>query len=673
MICIPKEQADVFKKALGNRDITVSSLLKMSTESRTALFEKMGGNGKEINQLFEQKLILKDKVKGLENWIAKVTQEGRYSPEKIAELKKATEEFKQQQQERIFSPKEQETFLNDLADKAVGTHITEAQAAVMGDLTSKISKYEDQLDPVTGKWSSPEAKAQYGATAQMLERYKTSLVEGESNPLKVFKNYAKEVKESFKDDKIGTTRDTMETVAKTITDNSVAAVAAWDASFMGRQGLNTLMTHPSIWWSVAKKGVKDFATVLTKKNGKQAAEDAHWADVLSRPDYINGEYQRAGILPKHEEAYQGTLSSKIPGIGRIFDASQVAFEQSARNARLDTFDILKEAAKKNGVTWDDVQIKDIGALASSATARGDIGKLGESQVTRLVMWAPKMLKANYDVLTAHSGGMGLKTSFARKEARMNLAKIIGTSVGIATVFNALVPGSAETDPRSSNFGKIKIGDTTFDYTGGKGSLLVLAARQLMGETKSTTTGLIRPFGTDYGDQSRLSVLGDFVINKAPPITAAVWSAMRGTNAIGEPVTPGSLLASTAVPITVQNAFKVASNNPTPTSILGVVADALGVSANTLTNKADWSKNPGKELEAFKAKVGEEKFNEANAKFSAEYGDWLKKIADNPKYQALDTDTKQKVITAKKADIKDKILKSYGFHYVAPKTKKTPTF
>jgi hypothetical protein len=61
--------------------------MKMSTEARTALFEKFAGdNAKTMNTLFEEKLILQRKYQGIRNWINKVGEMGRYDPAKKAKL-----------------------------------------------------------------------------------------------------------------------------------------------------------------------------------------------------------------------------------------------------------------------------------------------------------------------------------------------------------------------------------------------------------------------------------------------------------------------------------------------------------------------------------------------------------------------------------------------------------
>ncbi len=128
-ICIPKNKIQEFKKALKNKTMSVESLLNMTTEERIKTFEQYSKeSAKDMNLLFEQKLVLKNRLLGLRNFFSKVGEIGRYDPQKKIEIKKALKEYRDRQKERIFNPQENETFLASLAEKTIGTAITEQEA-----------------------------------------------------------------------------------------------------------------------------------------------------------------------------------------------------------------------------------------------------------------------------------------------------------------------------------------------------------------------------------------------------------------------------------------------------------------------------------------------------------------------------------------------------------------
>jgi hypothetical protein len=350
------------------------------------------------------------------------------------------------------------------------------------------------------------------------------------------------------------------------------------------------MTHPTAWWGGAKNSFIDFAKTI---GGETNAHNALLADVYSRPNFLNGEYHTSKILHRTEEQFPATLPARIPGLGRMFRASEYAFTGSALRMRTRLYDMLSENAKENGVKWDKTEIESLGKLVNSLTARGQWGKTGEPAVVRMVMWAPKMLKANIDVLSAHRLTGNLESKFARKQAALNLLKIVGETAVLMTIANAIEPGSAETDPRSSRFGTIKLGNTLFDITGGAASVITLAARIITRETKTTKTGDIVPYGIGYGARSPFDALVDFLVNKTTPPARVVIDWLKGKTYRGTKFTfPGAIYQATT-PIVIQQAMEL-KDDASADKVAGIIADGLGINARNYEFNKEY-KNPYDEL------------------------------------------------------------------------------
>jgi hypothetical protein len=115
----------------------------------------------------------------------------------------------------------------------------------------------------------------------------------------------------------------------------------------------------------------------------------------------------------------------------------------------------------------------------------------------------------------------------------------------------------ETDPRSSDFGKIKVGDTRYNYWGGFQPLASLAGRMYSGEIKSTGTGKIKK-------KERISLGIDntiisFLRTKLAPVPSRAFDALIGENILGEPVEPTAEFAGKAafeslVPLFIQDSI-----------------------------------------------------------------------------------------------------------------------
>ena len=149
--CIIPSRLEEYRKALKERKLDVKGLLKMTTEQRIAAFKPFAGdNANLLNEMFENKLVLKNKLAGLKNFINKTAELKRYSPEGKLELQKSIEEYKAKQKERILNPKEEETFLNALADKVAGTHIDKDVAKKIYDLNSKVNEVKEKNAKLSG-------------------------------------------------------------------------------------------------------------------------------------------------------------------------------------------------------------------------------------------------------------------------------------------------------------------------------------------------------------------------------------------------------------------------------------------------------------------------------------------------------------------------------------------
>lgn len=665
-ICLPQSIKDKVKSALKGKDITISKLMDMSTEQRIELFKKLGiENAKEVNALFESKLILKNKYIGIRNWIDKIAGIGKYSEAKKAELLKAAEEWRKQQEEMILGGVEGGEPLLGLAEKLVGTSITKEQATEVLKLGRVVNETFKEYNPDTKTWSSEQAKRDYGSARVAYEDYIENLKTDKRSLREMLRDRLAEYKAGFKEAPVKSTSDLMIDFLKFISENSISVVASFDNSFMGRQGLKTLMTKPSIWW---KEDVLGSFSDIVKTLGGKNARDAMWSDIYTRDNYLNGYYKKAKIIPEWEEQYPIKFPERIPILGRFFKASEQAFTGSAIKSRTALFDFWLDKAKNQGVEINDKVIKDIGQLVNSLTARGQWGKRGEPAIVRLFLWAPKMLKGNIDVLTAMQfTDVG---TFARRQAAENLAKIIGTTALTMMVANSIKPGSAETDPRSTNFGKIKAGNTTFDITGGAASIITLALRIASNSYKSSTTGDIVKYGTGYADQTRLDAIINFLTGKTAPLPRLLIDLAKGQDFRGKPVTPASALMSLTTPIAIQNVINLKDNNSAD-AVLGSILDALGINATTYEPGKDWTISPGKELQAFRERVGDDKFKEANKKYNQEYLNWYAAVKQDIRFQQLTDDQKKQIVENKKENLKNKIMRQYGFIYKRQKPSKLP--
>jgi len=458
----------------------------------------------------------------------------------------------------------------------------------------------------------------------------------------------------------------------TINDNAIAVVASIDNSFAGRQGLAMLFTNPQIWADTFMKSFEDIARSLIKTEGDVAARKLLMADVYSRRNFMNGNYKKAGLMVDFEEEYPSTIPGRIPVVGRAFRASETAFLNSGVRMRINAFDLLMDTAQKQGFPIDDNMAKDLGRLVGSMTGRANVHV---SQGVRAFLWAPKMMMANINFLTAHTiPGQGLKTKFARREAAKNLAKMVSFIGGTAAVINAMRPGTVEIDPRSADFLKVRVGDTRIDMTGGKGSYITLAARTLAGISsvvggpfegaiKNTNTKILKEVNqlNDPTGRKLLYVGVDFLMNKTAPLARTASEALLiGRTFEGDRPTIGSSAANILVPIYVKNIWEATIGDyPVDNKAAQIIAsmvDFFGINANTYRPQQFWGqKNDSEELKIMKEKLDEKSFKAYNIAYNKMVNTEIDKIVEDERYMALSDEDKEKVINKIRRDIKKTVV------------------
>lgn len=353
--------------------------------------------------------------------------------------------------------------------------------------------------------------------------------------------------------------------------------ASLDISALFRQGLRPMITHPRVWLHNSLQSFRDVAQTF----GGKEVMDAVRADLGSRANASL--YQRAKLaISTQEEAFPSSLPERIPVLGRAFKASEVAFTAFQYRMRADVFDQYIRIARVAGVDVNDkAQLQSIGKLVNSLTSRAHLGRMElAANVVNDLFFSPRALKSHLDVLTAHATDPSF-SSFARRQAAINLVKIVAAMAAIMAIANALRPGSAETDPRSSDFGRIKVRNTRFDFSGGIRSLVTLAARLLTMSSKSSTTGRVTKINRGkFGAQSGTDVLYQFFENKLSPTSAVVLDVLRNKTFSGEKPTVLNEASNLLTPMSVSNAIEIL-NSPNGANPLAVIlADAVGIGTQT---------------------------------------------------------------------------------------------
>jgi hypothetical protein len=225
-VCLLPEKVAAFRQALKDKTLNISDLINMTTEERTNIFKEFAGdNAKDVNTLFEQKLVLKNRIAGLKNWASKIGEVGKYSPEGQTAVDKALADYRAAQQERIFSPKEDQAFLNDLADKKLGVHVSRDVAAKVFELQQKADALKEQGAKLSGVSDA------YLNAKQELDHYVQS-----QKPVGVFAASAKDVATIMRNNLLLNPSTPIKTVTSQIVNSAIDLVTRRIGQFSLRGG-----------------------------------------------------------------------------------------------------------------------------------------------------------------------------------------------------------------------------------------------------------------------------------------------------------------------------------------------------------------------------------------------------------------------------------------------------
>lgn len=291
---------------------------------------------------------------------------------------------------------------------------------------------------------------------------------------------------------------------------------------------------------------------------------------------------RNGNLSTREEDFAERILEKIPGIRNIKAVTERGYTTYLNLIRADYFDYLADNLARGGV----LDMKEAEALAKFVnvwTGRGNIGSLERiTNELNTVMFAPRYFAAKWQAAIGqplYGGTWDTRKLIAKEYAKTFLG--LSAVLGLAGAAGARV----ELDPRSTDFGKARIGETRLDFIGGNLAPLVFMTRTALGEKKTTSGNVmdIRGERAPYG-QGWSNELKNQLRYAASPLTATILNTAEGKNAIGQPVTLGSQFKDLTVPFFLDDSVKAMQEfGPVPGAAL-MVAAYFGVRINTHDKK-----------------------------------------------------------------------------------------
>jgi hypothetical protein len=367
-----------------------------------------------------------------------------------------------------------------------------------------------------------------------------------------------------------------------------ALMTSFDLSAVLRQGGFIGFGNPVR----AAKALPAMFKALRSENAQRQVME----EIRARKNYQDGTYDKAKLflsdegsnsLTKMEEAYMSRWASKIPGVA----ASQRAYTTFLNKLRADSFDAMVETLTRSG-TPTTQELRAIGNFINVATGRGNLGAAAQAAVgLNTAFFAPRYVLSRFQLLAGQPlyGGTARTRGLVAKE----YAKVLA---GAAIVYGLGQAAGAtiEKDPRSSDFGKLKFGNTRVDPLFGLIQNTVLLSRLLSGTTK-TSQGKVVPIRGDkvpYGTGNSADVVFRYLRTKLSPLFGTALNVASGKDVTGQPVTAKDAAIGAVVPITFQDIKKVMEAQGIPKGTIFTLLSLFGAGVQTYDQKKKGSDSSG---------------------------------------------------------------------------------
>lgn len=359
-----------------------------------------------------------------------------------------------------------------------------------------------------------------------------------------------------------------------------AMMATADLSAPLRQGA-FLIGRPKQWLPA----FRDMFKYAFSENAYKGLQD----EIKARPSYQLMRENKLAItdmsplLQSREEAFMSNLSEQIPIFGRIAKGSNRAYSGFLNKLRADTFDDLLKGAKAQGldIKENPKLVSDIANFVNTATGRGNLGAFQKAApILNAAMFSPRLVASRINLLNPIY--YTKLEPFVRKEALKSLLSFVGTG---ATVLALSKLGGAEVgaDPRSADFGKIKVGNTRFDIWGGFQQYVRALAQLISGQYISTTTGKTLSLGEGYNAPTRKDILLRFFESKESPVMSFVTSILEGKTATGSAFNLPVEVIDRFIPMVVQDMYDLYKEWG-PKGILMGIPGGFGVGSQTYQDR-----------------------------------------------------------------------------------------
>ena len=302
---------------------------------------------------------------------------------------------------------------------------------------------------------------------------------------------------------------------------------------------------------------------LTDLEDIASREEAFATSLAERMPVVDGSGPLRTPARLAAQGYNATLGKGVRASGRAYTAFLTKL-------RADVFDDMVGSAKRLGLDpeKDKHLAEAIAGLVNAGTGRGNFrtaltgGKptaVGDAKgFLNAFFFSPKLIAARLTLLNPVY--YIRQPAFVRKEALKSLASAMSVGATIAGLAK-MAGADVEIDPRSSDFGKIRIGNTRLDPWAGFQQYVRMTAQLVTGEYKSATSGRMYELGDGFKARSQYDILLRQIESKEAPIPSFITEVLRQQDYRGEPVNVTKAAAERMFSMYWQDMYELYKEDP----------------------------------------------------------------------------------------------------------------
>jgi hypothetical protein len=213
----------------------------------------------------------------------------------------------------------------------------------------------------------------------------------------------------------------------------------------------------------------------------------------------------------------------------------------------------------------------------------------------------------------------------------------------------------ETDPRSADFAKVRIGDTRVDFLGGEQQIIKYFAQMVSGSTVSSTTGRETKLGdTTRNATSRWDITLRLVEGKLQPVASFMVAVLKQKDFHGNPINVPKEVLGRMVPLLASSVYEAVSLYG-PAGAAVALPEVVGLGTQTYTPQSSITKN-GVKLE-IDGKAGTQYAEEMMQAESRA----VQRVAALPNFKELEGEKLEKItsriVEHERAQVKERWLRA----------------